>query len=85
MPYNLFLNSTYLANQMGGLRIHCNSTLVSKNEHTKRVFTKNSNILTPILAASQASIFISTPILVLSLPSIYIDVDLQKATKLALE
>lgn len=78
---------------MASLCIHCNSVLVKENKVAGGVFTKSSNILifflAQILALTQVSattqVYAPVSTFVLSPSTIYIDVDLQKTTRLTLE
>lgn len=61
-------------------RIYYNPALVGKSEFAGGASTKNNDIHTPI----SATFSISALALALSLPGIYINVELQKNTRLAL-
>lgn len=70
---------TYLANQIAKLQTCYNFISTNKNKYTGRALIKSRGILTSI--PSTSSKFIST----LGPLGIYMNVDLQKATKLALK
>lgn len=73
---------------MARLQTCCNLTPINKNEFAENILgasIDSNNIFTPILNASWASIPTSNFFLTLSLLSIYINIDLQKTTRLALE
>lgn len=76
------------ANQMVSLRIYysfcCNFPPAKKYELAGRALTKNSNTNTPIPAIFCAPNPVFTPALAL-FENIYTNIDLQKATKLALD
>lgn len=67
---------------MAGLCIHCNPPLVGKNKPTKSLFTKDStSILTLVFLKSPSPAFAPAP----GSLDMYTYVNLQKATRLALE
>lgn len=68
---------------MVGLQTYRNPTSTSKDELAKKTLTEGSNTFTPILAASKVPT--PAPASTLGLPVIYINVDLQKTTRLALK
>ena len=81
------LESTHPANQMACPRTRCNPPPAGKDELARRTLFEGSGIPTPTPAASRAPTPAHTqdPIPVPGLPDMYTNIDLQRATSLALE
>lgn len=72
---------------MIGLHICCNFALVEEDKFVKSVSIKDNNTFSPFLAIFQGQTltFMQAYIPIPSALKLYIDVNLQKTTKLALE